>query len=114
MKRLFALALVALASCAVLVAPAGAAAPPGKGLIVEEGVFFCNGSSQPTTIVHPGGPTGWIGGQHVVIQSFTFSGPEGTFTATFGNKNGLETTFTCVGNLGPVTVTVVAAAVPPK
>lgn len=97
---------------AVVAQSAAAAAPPVGGLVVEEGVFTCNGG-QPVTIVHPAGSTGWINGQHVVILSFTFAGPEGTFTKTSGNKQGLTPTYTCVGQEGPVTLTVVAAPVPP-
>jgi hypothetical protein len=110
-KRLVTVASLAVAALALAAAPAGADAPPGQGLTIEEGVFTCNG--EEVTIVHPAGATGWIDGQHVVILSFTFSGPEGTFTKSSGKKTGLTPTYTCVGQEGDVTLTIVAAPVPP-
>ena len=108
------LALATLVAAFVVFAPSAAAdAPPGQGLIVEEGVFTCNGSSQPV-VIHPSGSTGWVDGRHIVILSFTFATPDGTFTKTSGNKTGLSVAYTCVGQDGPVTLTFVAALVPPS
>lgn len=74
--------------------------------------LMCNGET--VTVVAAHGPTGWINGQHVVVKSFSFSGPEGTETQTLGKKTGLPATFTCVETEGPFTFTAVAAAVPPQ
>jgi hypothetical protein len=58
--------------------------------------------------------TAFVDGRHVVIESFSVSGPGGTFTKTFGVKAGLPTeTFTCSLSDGG-TFTVVYAPVAPR
>ena len=109
MKRAVGVPVLALAVAALAAGPAAAQAPPGKGLQSE--TLVCNG--EETTVVHGNGASGWIGGQHAVVNSFTFSGPEGTFTQTFGRKAGLTPTFTCVAEEGPNTFTAVGSPVPP-
>ena len=102
----------ALAALALSAPTAAAQTPPGKGL-AESFVVTCDG--QTVTVVTPLlGRTGWLDGQHAVLQAVTVTGPEGTETRTFGNKTGLGRTLTCVESLGPYTFTYVAALVPPR
>ncbi len=102
---------LAVAALALSVATAAAQTPPGKGL-AESFTVTCDG--QTVTVVTPLlGRTGWLDGQHAVLQAVTITGPEGTETRTFGNKTGLGTTLTCVESIGPYTFTYVAALVAP-
>jgi len=96
---------------ALFVSPAGAQTPPGNGLN-ESFTVTCDGET--VNVVTPGlGRTGWADGQHLVLQSVTISGPEGTSMRTFGGKSGLGATLTCDETVGPYTYTYVAALVPP-
>jgi hypothetical protein len=78
--------LLSIAALATSAASA-AAAPPGKGLVTE-GPFFCDGVE--TTITHSAGLSAYIGDQHYVVASFSFT-PTGepTETTTYGKKAGL-------------------------
>ncbi len=90
MRRMTALlTLTVLALCA---SPA-AAAPPGHGLITD-GPYNCHGIQ--TTIVHSVGNSAYIGDQHYVVESFTFTLPNGeSETQSFGHKRGLSDPLTC-------------------
>ena len=97
---------------AVAATPATAHAPPGQGL--DRFALTCNGATVDVVTARGEGATGWINGQHVVVLSFTISGPDGTDTFTLGQKTGLEATLTCTETEGPFTITVIAAPVPPQ
>ena len=67
-----------------LCASPATAAPPGHGLITD-GPYDCHGIQ--TTIVHSVGNSAYIGDQHYVVESFTFTSPNGeSETQSFGHK----------------------------
>ena len=84
--------LLSTAALAVSAAPA-AAAPPGKGLVTE-GPYSCDGTE--TTITHSAGLSAYIGDQHYVVASFSFT-PTGepVDTRMFGRRTGLSGAVTC-------------------
>ncbi len=102
MRRIASLTtLAALALCA----GTAAAAPPGQGLITD-GPYECNGVE--TTIVRSAGNSGYIGDQHYVVESFTFTSSSGTSeTRSFGHKGGLSDAQTCSQSDDEGTFTVV-------
>ena len=103
--------LAGLLTLALLAVPASAAAaPPGGGLVSEE--FTCGGEA--TTIVHSGGLSAYVGDQHYVAKSFSFTAPgQPTETKSFGKKGGLSGEVTCSEEFPEGTFTVVAVPVPP-
>ncbi len=100
-----------LLTLAMLAVPASAAAaPPGGGLISEE--FTCGGEA--TTIVHSAGLSAYVGDQHYVAKSFSFTPNGGTTeTKTFGKKDGLSGAVTCSAEFPEGVFTVTAVPVPP-
>jgi hypothetical protein len=84
--------LLTIVALAVSAAPA-AAEPPGKGLITE-GPYSCDGVE--TTITHSAGLSAYIGDQHYVVASFSFT-PTGepVDRRTFGHRTGLSGAVTC-------------------
>lgn len=86
-------------------ASTAAAAPPGHGLITD-GPYDCNGVQ--TTIVRSVGNSGYIGDQHYVVESFTFTSSSGTSeTRSFGHKGGLSDAQICSQSDDDGTFTVV-------
>src|SRR5688572_19389237 len=100
-----------LLTLAMLAVPASAAAaPPGGGLVSEQ--FTCGGEA--TTIVHAAGLSAYIGDQHYVAKSFSFTPNGGTTeTKTFGKKGGLSGAVTCSTEFPEGVFTVTAVPVPP-
>lgn len=94
MRRLLFVAAAAITSAAVAVS-ASAKTPPGVGLFGEHqsscsGVFDYQG---PVTLVKGSGSTFWVGGHHLVIQSFEYAydGTSEWVPVSFGNKTGKMT-----------------------
>jgi hypothetical protein len=102
--------LLTIVALVVSAAPA-AAAPPGEGLITDDR-FICDGNE--TSVTHSAGPSAWIGDQHYVAVSFSFT-PTGepADTKTFGHKSGLSGAVTCTQESPEGTFTVVALPIPP-
>ena len=101
-----------LVTFAALAVPASAvAAPPGGGLLTEE--FMCGGV--PTTIVHSAGLSAYVGDQHYVAASFSFTPGDGgaTETKTFGQRRGLSGAVSCSAVSPEGEFAVVAVPVPP-
>jgi hypothetical protein len=97
--------LVTLAALALTAAPA-VAAPP----VTEE--FDCGGVA--TSIRHPTGTNAWIGDQHYVVASFSFTPDVGaTETVSYGKKSGLSGALTCTQPLPGGVFSVVLLPVPP-
>jgi hypothetical protein len=92
-------------------ASSATAAPQGGGLITESG-FDCGTLGNPVTIVHSHGNNGWIDQDHYVVTSISFTDSEGTFSKTFGAKNGFGDPVTCSIVEDGTTVVVTAAQVP--
>lgn len=115
MKRL-ALILASTAAAALLALPAYATGDPGGAGLFREHYSTCTASDGSPffagyiTLVRGAGTSFWVGGHHLVIQSFQTAagdqnGPTGAWSApyTFGMKTGPGSglTVTCQGYFPP-------------
>jgi hypothetical protein len=107
------ISLFALLGLIVLAGPA-AAAPPGAGL--ETIPVTCNG--MPATVTASSGASFFIGDQHYVLTSITFTAGGETATKTYGTRTGLAgSEITCTATLtdpveGTVHIVATGVAVP--
>jgi hypothetical protein len=107
------ISLFALLALTALAGPA-AAAPAGAGL--ETFPVTCNGT--PATVTASSGASFFIGDQHYVLTSITFTGAHGTVTKTYGKRTGLAgSEITCTATVtdpveGTVNIVATGVAVP--
>ena len=111
LRRISVASVMAAVAIGALAASSATAAPQGGGLITESG-FDCGTLGNPVTIVHSHGNNGWIDQDHYVVTSVSFADSEGTFSKTFGAKNGFGDPATCSIVEDGTTVVVTAAQVP--
>jgi hypothetical protein len=108
------LGTVAVGVAMLTASPATAHAPPGQGL-VRQSITCTSGQTFAIVETRGGGATVFVDGQHTVLLSVSFSGPQGTFTKTFGEKAGLTTTtLTCTFVEDGVTISAAVVVVPPQ
>ena len=68
-----------------------------------------------TTVVHSSGLSAYIGDQHYVVTSFSFTPTGGTAdTKAFGEKKGLSGAISCSAESPEGTFTATAVPIPPQ